>query len=768
MLYKLLVNLRSGVFMLQIDGFWWKILIWLSQKFCSICKLCTSSAAFTKISTATYLRQKFCSICSIWVEKGWEWNFKWRRHLFDRELEMANCFRNDVAGSCIQIHKKDEWIWKIDLTRQYSERLQTKTNLRRRRVAINDTLCPFCGNSEENEAHKPWQHFSQHAFCLPSRIRLNRWRSWWLALTWTVWQHRNKIIFSNQTFDGNKLMDDAIFTLWTWLKNFEKDFAFTYSYWSSNIASRFFFSGGLYQISRQQHNLIQQVGSFSDHCPILLRSSIIDWGPKPLKVMDWWLKDKGFQNMVAHSWGNYHPNGWGVPQTLHKTVELTERINDMEAGINASTISQTQANLKKSLQEQLWSAALAYESVLRQKSRVKWLREGDRNSSYFHRIINHRRRVNALQGLKINYAKSQFGCLGKSLDWCREPASYLNCGQLEFPFSYLGIPVGSTSKSWDAWQPLISKFESKLAKWKQRCLSTGGRIFLTALPIYLLSFFKIPKIVVHKHSNWEWQLNWRRHLFDSEIARAGSFLGDISQQQLHPLREDTWIWKPEPAGDYSTKSGYDLIWGELMEARQEQDYGAIWKLKIPTKTAMSTWRLLRDTLPTKQNLRRRQIPIDDMLCPLCRNKEEGAEHLFFNCSKTLPLWWESMSWVNLITAMPQNHRDHFLQHGMEVADGVRSKTWKCWWIALTWTIWHHRNKVVFQDTIFHGTKLLEDALFLLWSWIKAMDKDFTLHFNQWSSNLKEGLDQTYLREVAKEKKHRLLTMLECDEHDARP
>ena len=56
----------------------------------------------------------------MWVEKGWEWNFKWRRHLFDRELEMADCFRNDVAGSCIQIHKKDEWIWKIDPTRQYS------------------------------------------------------------------------------------------------------------------------------------------------------------------------------------------------------------------------------------------------------------------------------------------------------------------------------------------------------------------------------------------------------------------------------------------------------------------------------------------------------------------------------------------------------------------------------------------------------------------------------------------------------------------------
>jgi len=45
-------------------------------------------------------------------------------------------------------------------------------------------------------------------------------------------------------------------------------------------------------------------------------------------------------------------------------------------------------------------------------------------------------------GLKINYAKSQFGCMGKSEAWCREAALFLNCGQLEFPFSYLGIPVG--------------------------------------------------------------------------------------------------------------------------------------------------------------------------------------------------------------------------------------------------------------------------------------------------------------------------------------
>ena len=40
-----------------------------------------------------------------------------------------------------------------------------------------------------------------------------------------------------------------------------------------------------------------------------------------------------------------------------------------------------------------------------------------------------------VSGLKINYNKSQFGCLGKSEGWCREAAFSLNCSQLEFPFS---------------------------------------------------------------------------------------------------------------------------------------------------------------------------------------------------------------------------------------------------------------------------------------------------------------------------------------------
>ena len=119
-------------------------------------------------------------------------------------------------------------------------------------------------------------------------------------------------------------------------------------------------------------------------------------------------------------------------------------------------------------------------------------------------------------GLKINYSKSHFGCLGKSVSWCREAAQFLNCSTMDFPFIYLGILVGVSSKSWIVWQPIVRNFEVKLAKWKQGTLSMGGRItlinsVLSALPICLLSFFRIPKKVVQKIVSIQRNFLWGGH-----------------------------------------------------------------------------------------------------------------------------------------------------------------------------------------------------------------------------------------------------------------
>ncbi|KAH1211160.1 Actin-related protein 7 [Glycine max] len=95
-----------------------------------------------------------------------------------------------------------------------------------------------------------------------------------------------------------------------------------------------------------------------------------------------------------------------------------------------------------------------------------------------------------------------------------------------------------------------------------------------------------------------------------------------------------------------------------------------------------------------------------------------------------------------VGAFPKEPKDHFMQHTVPNATRSKDMRWSCWWIALTRTIWQHRNKLVFDNQIFNATKLMDEALLLIWSWLKAMEKDFDTHFNQWSSNLADAFIYT--------------------------
>ena len=188
---------------------------------------------------------------------------------------------------------------------------------------------------------------------------------------------------------------------------------------------------------------------------------------------------------------------------------------------------------------------------------------------------------------------------------------------------------------------------------------------------------------------------------------------------------------------YTPRNGYRLLMSDQTNENQDGAFTELWKVKVPSKVTFFAWRLIKDRLPTKINLRRRNVDINEPTCPFCKNKED-ATHLFFSCSKIMPLWWESSSWTNISAPLPQNLRMHFLQHVVGKENGNNFQKWKCWWISLTWSIWQHRNKIFFEEENFSDMKLLEDGKFLCWTWLKNLDKGFDTPFHHWSNNMKEA------------------------------
>ncbi|XP_058725827.1 uncharacterized mitochondrial protein AtMg00310-like [Vicia villosa] len=82
-------------------------------------------------------------------------------------------------------------------------------------------------------------------------------------------------------------------------------------------------------------------------------------------------------------------------------------------------------------------------------------------------------------------------------------SNFLNCGVGVLPFKFLGIKVGGNPRKVSMWNEVIEYVRKRLKKWRGRFLSMGGRVtllnsILNAVPIYSLSFYRAPKIVLNE------------------------------------------------------------------------------------------------------------------------------------------------------------------------------------------------------------------------------------------------------------------------------
>lgn len=163
----------------------------------------------------------------------------------------------------------------------------------------------------------------------------------------------------------------------------------------------------------------------SDHTPLLFKAeNDIISGPKPFRFLSAWTFHQNFEELVTLSWSK--PVLSSCPmvsfqlklkqlksdlKTWNKEVfgniqemvsKATEELLSIQLYIDSSGHTPQLDRLEAKAQAKLSQALHTQERFWKEKSRVNWLKDGDKNTAFFHRIAKQKWASNRINALKID------------------------------------------------------------------------------------------------------------------------------------------------------------------------------------------------------------------------------------------------------------------------------------------------------------------------------------------------------------------------------
>ncbi|KAL5859559.1 hypothetical protein ACOSQ4_000855 [Xanthoceras sorbifolium] len=258
------------------------------------------------------------------------------------------------------------------------------------------------------------------------------------------------------------------------------------------------------------------------------------------------------------------------------------------------------------------------EQFWRQRSRAMWLKDGDRNTRFFHSKATQRRRRNRIMGL-----------MGDDGRW-RDKIEEIEREVVDF-YSEL---FSSGAEHPGSMEEVLSCVEGKVSEEMNMGLSrmfTGDEVLRALKHMDPLKAPGLDGLPVLSFQNVAGLLSVGG-VWNEELVRC-SFLPEeaeiiLSIQLSSASCQDSLLWHYDKRGEFTVRSAYKLAaeaFGKNIgssSAGPDPWWKALWSLHIPSKVKFFGWKVCKNILPTRG----------------CLKSRKSIDHILWSCVKVNVLW----------------------------------------------------------------------------------------------------------------------------------
>ncbi|GJT89609.1 reverse transcriptase domain, reverse transcriptase zinc-binding domain protein [Tanacetum coccineum] len=343
-----------------------------------------------------------------------------------------------------------------------------------------------------------------------------------------------------------------------------------------------------------------------------------------------------------------------------------------------------------------------------------------------------------VSGLRVYYDKGKLYVIGVGEDELGIMANWMGCGIVEFPFTYSGLPIGENMSRVSSWKPVVDKFKNRegglnvgslraknlalLGKWWWRLRKDGEGLWvkeIDGLGLEFTSSFlgvlgdgsdirfwvdrwvdnrrlcdRFPKLyhldrrkessVMDKGSwvngGWCWVWNWTRNIRGRVCKEFEDLMGVLQNVVVSNNCRDKWRWLLDEDGEFKVKMLTRLI-EEKCLCLESGGQETTWNKLVPKKVNIFIWRALKNRLPVREELDRRNIDLDSVICPCCNNSVESCTHSLITCDLAMSVWGKNFSWWKVGRVNAFTIDEFFSSYGnVNVPKPI-----SCLWQAVVWT-----------------------------------------------------------------------------------